>query len=116
MKPRSDLKVSLFQISEDMRIGLLNASAKSILNGNKESINDCILEALREYLSLPDGTQPKPAVQKLASVKYTVRMTSEVKNQIAQAAAKWQLKTGLPVSMNAVVNAAIALYLAKDGK
>ena len=105
-------RVSLFQISEDMRIGLTKAAAISTIQGQKKSINDCILEALEDYVGLDDDQQPMPQVEQLASCKYTVRMTDELKTKISMTAAKWQLKTGLPVRMNAVVNKAIARYLA----
>lgn len=105
------LRTSLFQISEEMRVGLLKVAALYMLAGKKKSVNDCILEALDAYLSLDDASQPKPAVAKGASRKYTVRMTDEMKANISRTAAKWQLKIGIPIPMNAVVNIAITQYL-----
>lgn len=113
MKPKSDLKVSLFQISEKMRVGLIRVSALSAINGNKQSVNDCIIEALKHYLNMDDINQPRPAVESFASRKYTIRMPESLKDDIRRAAAKWQLREGLPVPMNAVVNKAINIYLQK---
>jgi len=113
MKPKSDLKVSLFQISENMRTGLLKASAMSALTGKKKSVNDCILEALSAYVETDDIKQEQPAIEGLASRKYTIRMNDDLKTKIQLTAAKWQIRTGLPVPMNAVVNKAINLYLQK---
>lgn len=111
MKPKSDLKTSLFQISEQMRTDLLKVSAMSILVGNKKSVNDCILEALTAYVEMDDAKQPKPAIEGLISRKYTIRMSDDLKSKIQKTAAKWQVRTGLPIPMNAVVNKSINLYL-----
>lgn len=108
---RMTKKVSLFQISEDMKIGLTKAAALSTIKGNKKSINDCIIEALEDYVGMDDEQQPMPKVEQFASCKYTVRMTDDLKAKISTTAAKWQLKTGLPIRMNAVVNKAIIRYL-----
>ena len=88
----------------------------SVLAGNKKSVNDCILEALEAYLALDEANQPQPAVAEFASRKYTVRMNNEMKASISRTAARWQLRTGLPVPMNAVVNKAIVQYLERELK
>lgn len=111
MKQKSDLKTSLFQITEQMRTDLLKVSAMSVLIGNKKSVNDCILEALTAYVVMDDARQPQPYIEGLASRKYTVRMNEDLKSKIQITAAKWQVRTGLPIPMNAVVNKAINLYL-----
>lgn len=107
------LRVSLFQISEIMRTGLITAAAKSSEQGVKKSINDCIIEALEQYVSMDVESQPAPAVEGLASRKYTVRTNDELKNNVLKTSARWQIKLGIPVPMNAVVNKAINLYLGK---
>jgi hypothetical protein len=111
MKPKSDLQVSLFQISEKMRTGLIKVSALSGIEGAKKSINDCILEALEQFIHMDEAVQPRPAVESFASRKYTIRMPASLKVGIQRTAAKWQLREGSPVPMNAVVNKAITVYL-----
>ena len=81
------------------------------LEGNKKSINDCILEALEQYLHLSAADQPRPAVESFSSRQYTIRMSPSLKAEIQRTAAKWQLREGLPIPMNAVVNKAITIYL-----
>lgn len=88
----------------------------SVLTGKKKSVNDCILEALHIYVETDDLKQEQPQVEGLASRKYTIRMSDDLKTKIQMTAAKWQIRTGLPVPMNAVVNKAINLYLQKTWK
>jgi hypothetical protein len=89
-------------------------AAKSVLDGNKKSINTIILEAVDSYLKLNQKTQPKPELKLSPLIPYTVRMPEEMKSKIESCAANWQLNTGLPITMNAVVNTAIYLYLSKN--
>jgi hypothetical protein len=105
------LLVSLFQIPEDYRAKLEEISASSKVNGRKTSINTCIIEALGDYLGLPQDMQPKPSLPKVPLRTFTVRTTSELKQKITHCSATWQLKSSFPVSMNAVVNTAILAYL-----
>lgn len=109
--PRAGLYVSMFQIPEPSRTGLLQVSAQSVMTGPKKSINSCILEALDYYLSLPVEQQAEPKLPKLPLRHYTVRMSDEMKQQLAKTAASWQIKRGIPTTMNAVVNTSILVYL-----
>lgn len=112
MNPEINQKVivSLFQIPEDYRAALAKiASESNILK--KQSINDCILHALDFYLNLPQGTQTQPLLPKLPLRAFTVRSSKALKEKISHCAAIWQLKTSMPISMNAVVNTAILVYL-----
>lgn len=100
----------MFQIPEPVRVTLVKLSAKSVVEGKKQSINTLILQALEQYLSLPQSQQPEPELP--SSLRnFTVRMTAETKQKLALTAAEWQVKLGIPVSMNAVLNTAIQLYL-----
>lgn len=105
--------VSLFQIPEDYRAALDKISISSKQGGDKVSINTCIIEALEDYLSLPQDQQPKPSLPKVPLRTFTVRTTSTLKQKITHCAATWQLTSSFPVSMNAVVNTAILAYLQK---
>jgi hypothetical protein len=111
---KSKLKVSFFQIPEDYKTRLNKMAAKSALDGNKKSVNTIILEAIESYLLLGQDSQPKPELKISPVLPYTVRMSEEMKSQIANCAAIWQLNTGFPVTMNAVVNTAISIYLEKN--
>lgn len=108
------LLVSLFQIPEDYRAKLEGISTSSNADGNKASINTCIIEALSDYLELPQNKQSKPLLPKVPLRAFTVRTTSTLKQKINHCAATWQLQTSFPVSMNAVVNTAILAYLQKN--
>lgn len=108
------LLVSLFQIPEDYRAQLAKIAATPELDGHQSSINSCILEALEDYLNLPQNDQLKPILPKVPLRAFTVRTTSELKQKINHCAATWQLKSSFPVSMNAVVNTAILAYLQKN--
>lgn len=105
--------VSLFQIPEDYRAKLEKITAASKQNGCKVSINTCIIEALEDYLSLPQEQQPKPSLPKVPLRAFTVRTTVSLKQKITHCAATWQLLSSFPVSMNAVVNSAILTFLQK---
>lgn len=107
------LNVSLFQIPNFLREALIKKSAEASLNGNKVSMNTCILEALESYLSLPTDQQAEPKLIKDDLRRFTVRMEDDMKHRIITAAANWQIKTGSPVSMNAVLNTAILVYIQK---
>lgn len=114
MDIKQKLKVSFFQIPGDYKTGLTKLAAKSVLEGNKKSINTIILEAVDGYLALDLNTQPKPEIKLSPLLPYTVRMTDEMKSRIGTCAANWQLNTGLPITMNAVVNTAIQLHVSKN--
>lgn len=114
MSDKPKLKVSLFQIPDQYRTELAKVAAKSVLVGEKKSINSCILDAIAAYIALEEMHQPKPELKISPVNPYTVRMTDSMKAHISTCAAKWQLKTGVPVTMNAVVNTAISLYLIKE--
>ena len=105
--------VSLFQIPEDYRAKLEKIAASSKQNGSKVSINTCIIEALEDYLSLPQGHQPKPSLPKVPLRAFTVRTTNSLKEKITLCAATWQLISSIPISMNSVVNTAILAFLLK---
>jgi len=107
------LVVSLFQIPEGYRAALEKISISSKQGGDKVSINSCIIEALEDYLKLPQDQQPKPSLPKVPLRAFTVRTTSSLKQMITHCAANWQLISSFPVSMNAVVNTAILVYLQK---
>ena len=107
--PTGKLLVSLFQIPEDYR-----AQLEKFALTTKVSINTCILNALDDYLNLPQNQQPKPALPKVPLRAFTIRTTSPMKQSITQCAAMWQLKSSFPTSMNAVVNTAILTYLQKN--
>ncbi len=111
MEDQGKLKVSLFQLPAEYKAELAKVSAKSILSGEKKSINTCILEAIAAYTYINEVDQPKPELKLSPVSPYTVRMTDSMKSSISLCAASWQLKTGVPVTMNAVVNTAIRLYL-----
>lgn len=108
------LKVSLFQIPAQYKTGLAKVSAKSLLAGKKKSINTCILEAINEYLEASNLNRSAPALRFTPLEQYTVRTTDEIKAKISIFAAEAQLDTGIPVTMNAVVNSAIHDYLIKN--
>lgn len=105
------LIVSLFQIPEDYRAKLADIAAAP--NGKKTSINTCIIQALEDYLNLPQDEQYKPTLPKVPLRAFTVRTTNELKQMVTHCAATWQLKSSFPVSMNAVVNTAILVFLQK---
>ena len=105
------LKVSLFQLPASYKEALAKIAAKSTLEGSKKSINTCILEAITSYTSIEDNDQPNPELKLRPLSPYTVRMTESMKASISSCAARWQLKSGIPTSMNAVVNTAISLYI-----
>lgn len=105
--------VSLFQIPEDYRAALDNISISSKQGGDKVSINTCIIEALEDYLQLPQDQQTKPSLPKVPLRAFTIRTTNSLKQKITHCAASWQLISSFPVSMNAVVNTAILVYLQK---
>ena len=107
------LKVSLFQIPEDYRAQLANIAANSKFNSNLASINSCIIQALEDYLNLSEDDQPKPSLPRVPLRAFTVRTNNVMKHKITHCAASWQLKTSLPVSMNAVVNTSILAFLQK---
>lgn len=111
---KEKLVTSLFQIPEDYRAALAKIAAQPDAEGNKQSINTCIVDALEHYLELTDGTQPQPALPKVPLRAFTVRTSSVLKQKVSHCAATWQLKTAMPVSMNAVVNTAIFAYLRKQ--
>lgn len=108
------LVVSLFQIPEDYRAMLAKIAAGSEPHSHQTSINSCIIEALEDYLNLPQEQQLKPTLPKVPLRAFTVRTTNDLKIKINHCAAMWQLKSSLPVSMNAVVNTAILAYLQKN--
>jgi predicted HicB family RNase H-like nuclease len=110
---KQQLQVSMFQIPEPVRVSLVKLSAQSVINGKKQSINTLILRALDHYLSLPRKEQPEPQLRS-ALRNFTVRMTAETKQKLALTAAEWQVELGIPVSMNAVLNTAIQLYLKSE--
>ncbi|MGB7816658.1 MAG: hypothetical protein WBL28_09950 [Methylotenera sp.] len=105
------LLVSLFQIPEDYRAQLAKIAASPEPDSHQTSINSCIIEALEDYLNLPQDKQPNPYLPKVPLRAFTVRTTSTMKQKITHCAATWQLKSSFPVSMNAVVNTAILAYL-----
>ena len=105
--------VSLFQIPEDYRVALEKIANGDAINLDKQSINSCILEALDSYLNLAPDSQSKPILPKVPLRAFTVRTSSELKQKINYCATNWQLKTAMPISMNAVVNTAILQYLKK---
>lgn len=111
---KEKLVTSLFQIPEDYRAALAKIATQPDAEGNKLSINTCIVDALEHYLELTDGTQPQPVLPKVPLRAFTVRTSNAVKQKVSQCAATWQLKTAMPVSMNAVVNTAILAYLRKQ--
>ena len=105
--------VSLFQIPEDYRAQLEKIAASPEQSIPHTSINSCIIQALEDYLDLPQGVQPKPNVPKVPLRAYTIRTNIVLKQKVTHCAASWQLKTSLPISMNAVVNTAILAFLQK---
>lgn len=107
------LKVSMFQIPEQIRAGLLQVAALSAMTGPRKSINTCILEAIEAYLSTPEDKKPEPCVPKLPLRHYTVRMDAALKHKLSMTAAAWQIRLGIPVPMNAIVNTAVVLYIQK---
>lgn len=109
-----DLKVSMFQIPEQSRTGLVQASAQSTATGNRKSMNTCILEAIEAYFLMEGEAQPNPRLPKLPLRQFTVRMPEGMKQHLSKVAAEWQIKLGVPVTMNAVVNTAILHYLQKE--
>ena len=110
---REKLQLSLFQIPEDYRAQLARIAASPENNSNLTSINSCIIQALEDYLNLPEAEQPRPNVPKIPLRAFTIRTSSVMKQEITHCAATWQLKSSLPVSMNAVVNSAILAFLQK---
>ena len=114
MTSTEKLKVSLFQIPAQYKTGLAKISAKFVLEGNRKSINTCILEAIDEYLDAENLNRSAPALRFSPLEQYTVRTTDEIKSKISMFAAQSQLDTGIPVTMNAVVNSAIHDYLIKN--
>ena len=115
MNDISDKKtiVSLFQIPDEYRLKLKKIAQKSSEKGFKLSINTCIIDALEAYLILPQDHQLKPIIPKTPLTAFTVRTSSILKQKIIYCAASWQLKSSVPVSMNAIVNASIICYLRK---
>lgn len=107
------LIVSLFQIPEDYRAQLASIAANTEHNNHQASINSCIVQAWEDYFNLPEDEQPKPSLPKVPLRAFTVRTSSVMKQEITHCAATWQLKSSLPVSMNAVVNSAILAFLQK---
>ena len=110
------LYVSLFLIPDDYRVKLAELAEGLKIKGIKSSINTLILEALRGYLESSAEDKTAPKLPSTPTRTFTVRMPKSIKSQLAVTAATWQLKTALPVSMNAVVNTAIALYLKQHTK
>lgn len=110
---KNGLQVSMFSIPDEIKAALTRVSAMSVMAGPKKSINTCILEALESYLSIPEGDQQNPELPKLPLRHYTVRMNEDTKQKLTRTAAAWQIRTGVPVTMNAVVNTAILIYLQK---
>lgn len=110
---REQLVTSLFQIPEDYRAALAKIAAVIDAEGNKQSINTCIVNALENYLDLPNDTQLQPVLPKVPLRAFTVRTSDDLKRKVRHCAALWQLKTFMPVSMNALVNTAILVYLKK---
>lgn len=108
---KEKLVTSLFQIPEDYRAVLAKIAAQPGAEGNNQSINTCILAALEAYLDLPEDLQHQPELPKVPLRAFTVRTTDDLKRKVRHCAALWQLKTAMPVSMNAVVNTAILAYL-----
>lgn len=108
------LNVSLFQVPEDYRARLAEIAALPDADGNKTSINACIIQALEGYLNQSEDKQDKPTLPKVPLRAFTVRTTSQMKQAIMHCAAIWQLKSSFPISMNAVVNTAILAYLQKN--
>jgi len=109
---KEKLLTSLFQIPELYRTRLAEIAA-SESNGQKSSINTCILTALGDYLGLPFDKQPVPELPKGPLRAFTVRTPGSLKRELTICAANWQLKTSLPVSMNAVLNTAVLAYIQK---
>ena len=105
--------VSLFQIPDEYRLKLKEIAQKSSGKGSKLSINTCIIDALEAYLVLPQDHQLKPIIPKTPLTAFTVRTSNILKQKIIYCAASWQLKTSMPVSMNAIVNTSIICYLQK---
>lgn len=105
---------SLFQIPEDYRAVLAKIAAVPDIDGTKQSINTCILDALEAYLNLTEDEQPQPLLPEVPLRAFTVRTPNDLKRRVRHCATLWQLKTSMPVSMNAVVNTAILLYLKKQ--
>lgn len=111
---KNGLQVSMFSIPEEIKTALTRLSAMSVMSGPKKSINTCILEALEAYLSTPEDEQHEPSLPNLPLRHYTVRTDENTKQRLARTAAAWQIRTGIPVTMNAVVNTAILIYLQKQ--
>ena len=105
---------SLFQIPEDFRSELEKLAVATETSAPKVSINTCIVNALEEYLNQPLDSQLKPVLPKVPLRAFTVRTSSSMKQAINHCAAIWQLKSSFPISMNAVVNTAILVYLQKN--
>jgi hypothetical protein len=112
-QPKPSLQVSMFSIPNEYKTALAKAAAMAISEGKKKSINTIILEALDAYLLTPEDIQQKPLLPKLPLKHYTVRMDADMKLRLGEMAATWQIRTGIPVTMNAVVNTAILLHLQK---
>ena len=114
MSTDSEKKItSLFLIQEDDRLALTKHVDFLNLTGNKTSKNDCLLIALSEYLEKSISTQQEPISPAPPLRQFTVRTSPALKQQVLVVAANWQIKTGMPVSMNAVFNTALKLYLQK---
>lgn len=107
---KQQLLVSMFQIPEPTRVILIQLSAKSVMEGKKRSINTLILEALNEYMELSLAEQPEPSLPSELR-NFTVRMSAETKHKLALTAAEWQVKLGIPISMNVILNTAIQSYI-----
>lgn len=109
----SNLPVSMFSIPNEYKIALTKAAAMAITEGKRKSINNVIIEALDSYFLTPADLQREPSLPTSPLHHYTVRMPAEMKEQLTRTAATWQIRTGIPVTMNAVVNTAILLHLQK---
>lgn len=105
--------VSLFQIPDEYRLKLKEIAQKYSCKGSKLSINTCIIDALEAYLILPQDHQLKPIIPKTPLTAFTIRTSNILKQKIICCSASWQLKTSMPVSMNAIVNTSIICYLQK---
>jgi hypothetical protein len=111
MSSDSKFQVSMFQIPEQVRLALVRVSGQSVTQGKKKSMNTCILEALESYFSKPPQKQAQPELPKGPLRNFTVRTTAEMKIQLGETAAYWQVELGCPITMNAVLNTALLGYL-----
>lgn len=107
------LLVSLFLIPEDFRLKLATLAEQQKSTGIKSSINTLILQALKNYLDTGIKENIHPKLPDCALRAFTVRMPKSVKANLTLCAATWQVKMGIPVSMNAVVNTSISILLSQ---